>query len=262
MKKASLKKTGKIALDVLMYVFLALCIFAVIVTVVAKKDADGAANVFGHQMRIVTSDSMGKCELTDVSDFKIKSIPVRSLVFIELVPDDPEEASAWYDELKVGDVLTFRYLYTTQVTITHRITSIVKNDRGGYDIELAGDNKNAENGQLVQSIDTSEIASTNYVIGKVVGQSKAIGLVLSGLKNPIGIILLIIVPCAIIILLEVLKIAKVMNEDKKNKQIEENKKKDDELDALRRRLAELEGSRAQDGNESVKNQESKEDGVE
>jgi len=38
---------------------------------------------------------------------------------------------------------------------------------------------------------------------------------MSFLKQPAGIVLFIIVPCFIIIMLEVLKIAKVLEEDKK-----------------------------------------------
>ena len=38
MDKAKIKKIGKIALDVLLYIFLAICIFAVIVTVVATNE--------------------------------------------------------------------------------------------------------------------------------------------------------------------------------------------------------------------------------
>ena len=51
--------------------------------------------------------------------------------------------------VKVGDVLTFRYVYATQVTITHRITSITEEANGEFIIELAGDNKNSEDGQLI-----------------------------------------------------------------------------------------------------------------
>ena len=148
MDKAKIKKIGKIALDVLLYIFLAICIFAVFVTVVSKRDSDGAAEVFGYQMRVVTSDSMSESEFTDVSSFKIKDIPIRSMVFVKVMPDDPAEADEFYRSLKVGDVLTFRYVYTTQVTITHRITSITEKDTGGFIIELAGDNKNSEDGQL------------------------------------------------------------------------------------------------------------------
>lgn len=245
MDKAKVKKVGKIALDVLLYIFLAICIFAVFVTVVSKRDSDGAAEVFGYQMRVVTSDSMSECEHTDVSAYKIKDIPIRSMVFVKVMPDDPAEADEFYRSLKVGDVLTFRYVYTTQVTITHRITSITEKDTGGFIIELAGDNKNSEDGQLTQVIDTSIPNNTNYVIGKVTSQAYLLGLIMSFLMQPIGIILLIIVPCFIIILLEVLKIAKVLGADKKKREQEEKQKKDDELEELRRKLAELEKQKSE-----------------
>jgi len=240
MDKAKVKKIGKIALDVLLYIFLAICIFAVFVTVLSKRDSDGAAEVFGYQMRVVTSDSMSESEFTDVSAYKIKDIPIRSMVFVKVMPDDPTEADEFYRSLKVGDVLTFRYVYTTQVTITHRITSITEKDTGGFIIQLAGDNKNSEDGQLTQVIDTSIPNNTNYVIGKVTGQAYLLGLLMSFLMQPVGIIILIIVPCFIIILLEVLKIAKVLGADKKKREQEEKEKKDNELEELRRKLAELE----------------------
>lgn len=268
MDKAKIKKIGKIALDVLLYIFLAICIFAVIVTVISKRDSDGAAEVFGYQMRVVTSDSMSESEFTDVSAYKIKDIPIRSMVFVKVMPDDPAEADEFYRSLKVGDVLTFRYVYTTQVTITHRITSITEKDTGGFIIELAGDNKNSEDGQLTQVIDTSIPNNTNYVIGKVTGQAYLLGLLMSFLMQPVGIILLIIVPCFIIILLEVLKIVKVLGADKKKREQEEKQNKDNELEELRRKLAELEREKTEQTTsqptavESNDNEEIKEDKTE
>lgn len=239
MDKAKVKIIGKIALDVLLYIFLAICIFAVIVTVISKRDSDGAAEVFGYQMRVVTSDSMSKSEFADVSAYKIKDIPIRSMVFVKVMPDDPAAADEFYRSLKVGDVLTFRYVYTTQVTITHRITDIEEIE-DGFKITLAGDNKNSEDGQLVQVIDTTIPNNTNYVIGKVTGQAYLLGLLMSFLMQPVGMILLIIAPCFIIILLEVLKIAKVLGADKKKREQEEKAQKDSEIEELRRKLAELE----------------------
>ena len=69
-----------------MYLFLALCIFAVVITAASKKDVDGAAEIFGYQIRIAASDSMAKCDMTDVSEYRIKSIPLRSMVFVRMVP--------------------------------------------------------------------------------------------------------------------------------------------------------------------------------
>lgn len=239
MNKTKVKKIGNIVLSVLMYIFLVICVFSVFVTVTAKKGNDGAAEIFGYQMRIVTSESMAKCEHTDVSEYKIKSIPIRSMVFIKTMPDDPAEADEWYRGLEVGDVLTFRYVYSTQVTITHRIVDITEKETGGFIIELAGDNKNAEMGQLTQKIDTSIPNNTNYVIGKVTGQCYPLGAVMSFLTQPIGIVMIIILPCFIIILLEVLKIAKVLSADKRKKEQDEKEQTANELEELRRKLAEL-----------------------
>ncbi len=247
MAKAKLKKAGKIILDVLLYLFLAVCVIALVLTITSKKDIDGASELFGYQMRIISSDSMEKCELTDVSDYKIGSLPLRSMIFVKVMPTDEVEADNWYRSLEVGDVLTFRYVYTNQVTITHRIVSIEEKETGGFIIELEGDNKNSDSEQLVQTIDTSNPDDTNYVIGKVTGKSFLLGFIISLLKTPIGIICIVIVPCFIIILLEVLKIVGVYGAEKKKREQEEKQKKEDELEELRRRLAELEVARNKDG---------------
>ncbi len=245
MDKNLLKKIGDIAGNVIMYIFLAVCIASIILTVFAKKDEDGTSELFGYQMRIVVSDSMAKSEFTDVSSYKIKHIPINSMVFIKLMPDDPAEADQWYRNVEVGDVLTFRYVYTNQVTITHRVVDIQEKETGGFLIFLEGDNKGSDSDLLKQVIDTSIPNSTNYIIGEVVGQNYPFGLFLSIIRKPIGAICIVILPCFIIILLEVLKIVGVLNADKKQKEQEEITKKDNELEELRRKLAALEGAQSE-----------------
>lgn len=252
MTKTKIKKIGKIALDILLYLFLAICVVTLILTVFSKKDIDGASELFGYQMRVISSDSMAKCELTDVSDYEIGSIPLRSMIFVKVMPEDEAEADEWYRSLEVGDVLTFRYVYTNQVTITHRIISITEKETGGFLIELAGDNKNSDSGQLTQTIDTSVENNTNYVIGKVTGQFFLLGFIVSLLKEPLGLIFIVIVPCFIIILLEVLKIVGVYSAERKKREQEETQKKDSELEELRRRLAELETQKKQESEETDK----------
>ena len=257
MSKAKIKKIGNIILNVLLYIFLAICIFAVFITVTAKRDIDGAAEIFGYQVRVVTSESMAECELTDVSEYDIKSIPIRSMVFVQVMPDaleDPDAANEWYRSLKEGDVLTFRYVVTTkQETITHRITNIEEKKTGGFIIELAGDNKTSEDGQLTQVIDTSIPNNTDYVIGKVVGQSYPLGFVMSYM-DPYGIIIVIVV-CAIIIMMEIVKIVKMLSGDRKKKAQEETAKKDEELEALRQKIAELEKQKSAETEEGKEDKE-------
>ncbi|MBO5010502.1 MAG: hypothetical protein J6D20_07405 [Clostridia bacterium] len=239
-KKINYKKIGKIAYNLVMYLFLGLCAVALVLTVTAKRSSDGAAEIFGYQLRTVLTPSMEKCDETDVSDFGIKSIPQNSMVLVQSVPENEMEAEKWYSELRVGDVLTFRYVYVTQITITHRITSITAKDSGGYIIELAGDNKSSDTSQLYQTIDTSDKTSPNFVLGKVTAVFSVLGFIVSLLKNPIGLVFIVIIPCFIIILLEILKILGAYNAEKQKRNREEAKKKDDELEELKKRLAALE----------------------
>ena len=245
MSKVNYNKLFRIAVNAFLCTFLAISICSLFLTVVSKRETDGAAEIFGYQMRIVTSDSMAKCEYTDVSAYKIKDIPIRSMIFVEAVPDDPIQADAWYRALKVGDVLTFRYVYTTQVTITHRITSITEKETGGFVIELAGDNKTSASNQMYQTIDTSIPNNTDYVIGKVTGQAYLFGLIMSFLMQPIGIVMIIIIPCVIIMVLEVIKIVRVFSSDKRKKEREEAEKIEKELEELRSKLAALENAKAE-----------------
>ena len=242
MKKATLKRIGRIAGNVLLYVFIAICLFGVVVTVSSKKDRDGTATVFGMQMRVVETPSMEKCESTDVSGFEIRDIPVGSMVFIDTVPRDTAKAQQFYAELAPGDVLTFKYVIDSkQTTITHRIVSITEDGSGGYRILLRGDNRSAETQASEQVIYTSQTSSPNYVIGKVTGQSLVFGTFVRLLSSAVGIICVVILPALVILVLEVLKIVRMLGASKKEKELEEKKAQDEELQRLRARLAELEG---------------------
>lgn len=235
----TVKKILKIGANVLTYAFLVLCIFTLFIAVSSKKDADGAATVFGKQIRIIRSDSMAKSEFTDVSDYKIKDIPIKSMIVVETVPKAEAKRKAWFSKLKVGDVLTFRYVFVSQETVTHRITAIEAKDGGGYIIELKGDNVASENGAGTQTIDTSDLQSPNYVIGKVTWESHAVGVLVYALKTPVGIICIVILPCLIIIGLEIVRIIGVLQENKRKKAKEEAEKKESEIEELKRQLAAL-----------------------
>ncbi len=212
-----IKKVLKVVGNIITYFFFILCIVLLVILIVAKKDSDNAVNIFNHQLRIVVSDSMAKNAQTDVSQYKIKDLKIKTMILIENVPTDIDERRIWYSNLKVGDVLTFKYVYIRQETITHRISNIMEKG-DGYIITLEGDNK-ADNAQNIkQVIDTTDTNSPNYIIGKVVYQNYLIGLMLYTIKQPIGITLIIIVPCAIIIILQIIKIINALNSQKKHKQ--------------------------------------------
>ena len=276
---SKVKKAFNIVLDVVLYLFLALSVFLLILTLSSRRN-DGAVNFFGKEMRIVVSSSMEMSEDEEfnktIQQYKIKDLKVRTMVFIKRVPDadkNPEKAKAFYDSLKVGDVLTFRYTYgSTQETITHRIIEITPT-ANGYRIRLQGDNRAKGQTPDVQTVYTSEkdYDSTNdyynYVIGKVTGKSAVLGNIVYAVSRPVGIALIVIVPCSVIIIWQIVRIVLVIAEDRKKKAAEEQAKKEAaaaeelertrkqaekeayereqkerELEELRRKVAELENA--------------------
>ena len=168
----------------LMIILAVICTLSIIITVISPKGVDGASQIFGYELRIVETNSMEACEATDVSEYEIGSLKKNTMIIITLVPEREDEAMDWYSNIKVGDVLTVRYTYDRQVTITHRVTAInLKPDNSGYIIELQGDNVNSDASQLTQVIDTSLTESRNYVIGKVIKKSYPIGTVISAFQR-------------------------------------------------------------------------------
>ena len=240
MSSAKTKKIMGIIGNACLYAFLILAIVLVSLSIASRKDGGDAMTLFGRQMRIVVSASMEECDQTDVSDFDVKSIPVKSMVFIETVPEDEQEAKAWYDELKVGDVCTFQYRIGGKAQIiTHRIIEKARYNEG-WKIVLQGDNKaDSENVKMgVQTIYT-DTESVDYIIGKVTGQSRVLGFITYIMKQPIGIALIVMVPCAIIIVLEIIKIVNVFGAERKQKIKEEHDRQQSEIDELKRQLAML-----------------------
>lgn len=240
------KKVANIVLDVVVVAVLLLAFFTIVVTVNAKKSQDkDASSIFGYQLRFVQSGSMEKCAYTDVSKYKVKSIKVKSCVFIKTAPTDVEKIKEWYKTLKVGDVLTFQY---KGEIITHRIVKIEEKETGnGYIITLKGDYKSSKGNEPAEQVIDTEVdtpATTTYIIGKVTGQSYLLGLCVYVLKKPVGIVCVIIVPCLLMIVIQIFRIANVLGEDKKNKRKEEQANKDDEIEELKRQLAALQNAAA------------------
>lgn len=231
MNREQVKKIARIASTVLLFLIVIACGIAMILAMIAKRADSDAPTLFGYQLRVVTTDSMAECDLTDVSDYEVGSIPAGSLVFIKTMPEDVTEAEAWCRDLKVGDVLTFRYTYAEEVTITHRIIAITEKETGGYLIELAGDNKNSTTyNQLTQTIDTSIAVRSNYIVGKVTGQSELLGTIAG---RPTAILLMVLLVGFLVILIEAIRFVSLLQKQG----VTELK---DELADLQRRLADIE----------------------
>ena len=233
--KSILKIVFNVIIDILLVLFIACAAFVLVINITSKKDSDGTATIFNTQLRLVASDSMAQCDETDVSKFEIKSIPIKSCVFVETIPTDETKKQEWLSNIKVGDVLTFRYTYTKQETITHRVVSI-EPKTGGYIFTLAGDNKSSDSGVLKQVIDTTLVDSPNYIVGKVKGQSYFLGLIIYALRSTWGTVFFIVIPCLIIITVSVVRIVKVIMVEKKEKSLEQVKSQSQEIEELRKQI--------------------------
>lgn len=64
------------------------------------------------------------------------------------------------------------------------------------------------------------------------------------LKKPVGIVCVVIVPCLLMIVIQIFRIVNVLGADKKNKRKEEQANKDDEIEELKRQLAALQNAAA------------------
>ena len=248
-KKSVLRTIFSVIVNIILYTFFALCIFSFFMVVAAKKKGEDTIQVFGYEARIVISPSMEKCDQTDVSAYKIKDIPVHSMVFVELVPEEKQEAEKWFSELRVGDVLTFYWTQAGRIPVTHRIIEIETKENGkGYIITLQGDNKAIEEGDTntvvgQQVIDTEYAdVTTNYIIGKVQGQSRVLGFVVTILKQPVGLVCVVIIPCALIIIWQIFRIFGALGEEKKEKTEAVQKQQSEEIERLKKQLEEMQKS--------------------
>lgn len=239
-------KVINLIMNILMYVFLALSIMLLILCIFSKKDSDGSISILGYQTRIVISESMEKCESTydQICKYRIKSIPIKSVVLVKTVPSNESSKERFYEKIKVGDVLTFKYVIgTRQETITHRVIDIRNTDEGKV-VELRGDNiqSNHNTNTTSQIININDINSHNYIIGKVVAKSYVLGVLLFALKKPLGMVLLIIIPSIILMVVEIIKIANYIYSLKKAKTENELMLQKEELEKLKIKLQALEQS--------------------
>ncbi len=260
-KKAIIKKVVSIVLDVIAGAFALFSIFVLILTVSMNNSNDGSATIFNTELRVVTSDSMEGDGSVDVSSYRIKSIPNKSCVFIDQLPTDKTKRGEWYSSINVGDVLTYKYVYymngntsdPRQIITTHRVVDIVSKGESDFVFTLQGDNSNPKDSYLSgqQTIDTS-VDGWNYIIGKVKGQNYLLGATINSLKEPAGIILIVIVPCLLIVAYEAYRILTVVKDEKNEKIEAEKNEKNEEIAALRK---ELESLKASDKADSPKEEE-------
>jgi signal peptidase len=130
-------------------------------------------------------------------------------------------------DYKVGDVITFGPYSKTKAPTTHRIYEMKA--VGGEPVYITkGDANNAP--------DTREISKKD-VVGKVLLDVPYVGYAVAAAKTPIGFMLIIIIPAAIIVYDEIRKIWGEIGKMKKNKK---DKKQDKEIGKLEEEVKKIE----------------------
>ncbi len=109
--------------------------------------------------------------------------------------------------LNIGDIITFssRDIRYTGLTITHRIVGKQMIQNGSLVYRTKGDNNKSEDSSLVSFSD---------IYGKVVLKIPSIGVVYNFITNPFGFIISIVIPIIIILVINIVKVKKLVDEEK------------------------------------------------
>lgn len=254
--KSLFQKILDVIVTIIVVLVVIIAILVLLITITSKKSPDGAMNVFGYQMRTILTGSMEKCQHkdtnvecdhVDVSGYSVGHLPIDTMIFIELVPQNEQDAQKWYSSLKVGDVLTFR-CDLADLAITHRIIDIdpVGN---GYEITLMGDNRGDDGNASEQTLRTDQMDNSNYVIGKVVGHNLFLGKLVKLIKQPLGVVIVIIAPCLLIVIVEIIRIISILLLSKREKEQEKNEQNLRQVEELKMQIAQAQQARSIENNE-------------
>ncbi len=238
------KRIGKIIGNTIFYTVLGLLTITASFSITSKITG---GRIGDSQFLVVISGSMdGERQ----EEYPIKTIPVKSLIKVDLIKDGHEEE--FYSGLKKGDVLTFNYASLSNTTITHRIIEdpTLLSDGTTYMIKLKGD--------AVEDGSTQTLYSdgrTGEVIGKVSFVSLPLGRMYFFISGKVGTLVLVILPCSAVCIYEIAKIIYVITDEKKKKKeaaaLSVTNAKDREIEELK---AKLESLQKQDKGESENNE--------
>lgn len=157
---------------------------------------------------------------TIASGSMVPNIDVYDII-LDFRVDSPES-------IKAGDIITFKSTssLTKDMTITHRVIDIIKNDDGTYEYVTKGD---------ANPIADSDTAKYENVIGKVAMRLPQVGRIQFFLATKMGWFFVILLPALGVIIYDILKLLKLVgNKNKADdikitanineiKKIEENK---------------------------------------
>ena len=190
MKKKKVLKYIFKAIQILVYVVLALFVFVVVL----QRFSDNKISFFNYRMFTVISESMAP-------KYKVGDILVSKEV-------DPSK-------IKVGDVISYKGTSGSfqDKIITHQVTEINKNSSGKYVFHAKG----------LANIIEDPLVYEDQLYGVVVYKTKILSLIYKIIATPVGFILFVLIPITVTIGTEIIenKMEKIEKSKKKRKEKKE-----------------------------------------
>ena len=228
-----MKKKIKTIISVLLSVFVVLLLGVNILSLTTRGNNFGVPKIANTSFLHVYTDSMEP------------TLKVNTLIVVKDV--DPstlvaQEVDEQGNVIVEGDVITF-YRTSDNKVITHRLLGKTLNSDGTYTLECFGDNMYASscgpNGCYSKPHD---YINSEYLIGKVVSDSYAAGVVYTFITQPVVSFLLIMIPGGYVVvsaLIEFIKQAKLLHTEN---QLEKERKEqglethEEELERLKNEM--------------------------
>ena len=190
-KKKNTRKIIGVIVDVIIWVFVILCVGVSIVAVSASTNAKNVPTVGGTCFLNVKTDSMNAAKPADVPAGKPSGLLSKYLA---------EDESA-VDALEVGDIITFEMRLDSSNTVdynTHRIIAVERNENGALlSVTTKGDNNELADGSQVSR---SNIIAV-YTGSKIPGLGKAMDF----LSTRVGFGVCILLPLILFFIYQVVK---------------------------------------------------------
>lgn len=178
-----MKRVLKILSPILTVLLIVMVLFAAFLGFSARNSPDGISTVAGHKLLNVLSGSMEPAIMTgDV------------IIIEELAPDYV---------IREGDVITYRAADSPDMLITHRVMGAILIDDEVAAYVTKGDNNDSEDLGTV---------TRDRIIGVYKWRLPLLGYFASFVRQPLGTVLLVIIPGLMIIGSEFVKIWRLLGE--------------------------------------------------
>ena len=197
MENKKTKKTLGVIVDVIIWVFVILCVGVSIVAVSASSNAKNVPTVGGTCFLNVKTESMDAAKPAGVPEDKPSGFSAGTMLLSKYIAED----DAAVDALEVGDIITFEMKLPGSDTVdynTHRITAIERNENGTLvSVTTKGDNNELEDGD--------KVSRSNIIAVYTGSKIPVLGKVLDFLRTRVGFGVCILLPLVLFFIYQVVK---------------------------------------------------------